>query len=102
MERQIETDPFRKGMRRSPKYYPQVGETCEYSGPNMDDMSGYVWTSAVMLWRDDTFFLCGTPGYWPVLQKWELALFRPRRGKIERFYLDRLHPIAPTKNRSYA
>lgn len=66
-----------KGLRRSPKYYPAIGETCRMSGPNCDDADGYTWASVEVLWRDDLFVVTRVPDCWPTVTKLELALFQP-------------------------
>lgn len=66
-----------KGLRRSPKYYPAIGETCRMSGPNCDDAEGYTWLDVEVLWRDDLFIVTRVPGCWPTVTKLELALFEP-------------------------
>jgi len=75
--REIEQNMMLKGLRRSPKYYPAIGETCRVSGPNCDDAAGYTWLEQEVLWRDDLFIVTRTKGCWPTITKLELALFEP-------------------------
>ncbi len=75
--REIEPQMLLKGLRRSPKYYPAIGETCRVSGPNCDDADGYTWLDQEVLWRDELFIVTRTPGCWPTITKLELALFEP-------------------------
>lgn len=75
--RPIEQNTQLKGLRRDPKYYPAIGETCRESGPNCDDADGYTWGEVEVLWRDDLFIVTHTPGCWPTVTKLELALFEP-------------------------
>tara|TARA_R110000868_G_scaffold118062_13_gene313367 strand:+ start:2986 stop:3555 length:570 start_codon:yes stop_codon:yes gene_type:complete len=73
--RDIEINPMLKGMRRSPKYYPAIGETCRMSGPNCDDENGYTWVEVNVLWTDDFFIVTRVSNCWPTVTKLELALF---------------------------
>lgn len=73
----IEPETFRKGLRRSPKYVPAIGETCRMSGPNCDDADGYTWTDVEVLWRDGLFIVTRVSGCWPTVTKLEMALFEP-------------------------
>ena len=74
-ERDIEIKPLLKGMRRSPKYYPSIGETCRMSGPNCDDANGYTWSEVEILWTDGFFIVTRFKDCWPTVTKLELALF---------------------------
>lgn len=66
-----------KGLRRSPKYYPAIGEICRVSGPNCDNADGFTWSIVQVLWRDDLFIVTRSDGCWPTVTKLELALFEP-------------------------
>ena len=75
--REIEQETLRKGLRRSPKYYPAIGETCRMSGPNCDDADAYTWSEVDVLWRDNLFIVTRIAKCWPTTTKLELALFEP-------------------------
>ena len=66
-----------EGKGSKSTYRPEAGVRCLLSGPNEDDDSGYVFGETTILWRDDTFVLYGTPGYWPVLHKWDHVIAKP-------------------------
>ena len=75
--REVEQNMMLKGLRRSPKYYPVIGEVCRVSGPNCDDADGYTWLEKEVLWRDELFIVTRSKGCWPTITKLELALFEP-------------------------
>ena len=80
--RSVEQEALRKGLRRSPKYYPTIGEWCRMSGPNCDDADGFTWADVEVLWCDDLFVVTRVPGCWPTVTKLELALFEPARKAL--------------------
>ena len=67
---------YRKGEPGN-GYRPAAGTTCLISGPNCDDANGYTYREMEVLWRDDLFVVCRTPGCWPVVWKWEHILAKP-------------------------
>lgn len=58
-------------------FRPEIGTTCLVSGPNCDDENGYVFSPMEILWKDDSFLVCRTPGCWPCVYKWEHIRCKP-------------------------
>lgn len=69
--------PALKGYRRTPKYYPAIGETILFSGPNCDDENGFTWIEVNVVWADDIFIVTKKDGCWPTVTKHDLALCKP-------------------------
>lgn len=61
-------------------YIPKIGERCLISGPNCDGENGYVFEEFDVLWGNDVFVLYGSPGYWPVVSKWDYIIAKPLPG----------------------
>ncbi len=72
---------FKKGDKNT--YFPKVGETCLFSGPNCDDENGFVYVSVEVLFADETFIITRTPGCWPVVNKWEHVRCKPLEAEEE-------------------
>lgn len=66
-------------MKGSPGngYRPKAGTACMMSGPNCDNLDGYVFLEVEILWEDETFVLYRKSGCWPCLNKWDHVLAEP-------------------------
>ncbi len=65
------------GKGADSKYRPPAGTTCEISGPNQDDDSGYRYIAATVCWVDENFIVWQVQDCWPNVNKWEHVLCRP-------------------------